>query len=224
MKNHLLTAMVVSLELVAPAFAGTITVDGYSLPYPKGYGSVSVSGVIGSVWYASPFEIDTSSGDFYIYCSDPLHTIYPDPTTYTYAVESLTENGLGGAISQPVSNEIGQIAAIGIAALGADPALAVAAQGAIWSLAYGETATSTDATVETDITNLLNAQYSNNGLWAEALVPQGEDWPTNPGASQELVTGALVPESSTWAMMLLGFAGLGFAGYRSSRNSRSIAA
>jgi hypothetical protein len=33
-----------------------------------------------------------------------------------------------------------------------------------------------------------------------------------------------VPEPSTWAMMLLGFAGLGFAGYRSSRNAASIAA
>jgi hypothetical protein len=28
-----------------------------------------------------------------------------------------------------------------------------------------------------------------------------------------------VPEPSTWAMLLLGFAGLGFAGYRASRNS-----
>jgi hypothetical protein len=32
-------------------------------------------------------------------------------------------------------------------------------------------------------------------------------------------TGAPVPEPSTWAMMLLGFAGLGFAGYRASRRT-----
>ena len=31
------------------------------------------------------------------------------------------------------------------------------------------------------------------------------------------------PEPSTWAMLLLGFAGLGFAGYRTSRNAASIA-
>ena len=36
------------------------------------------------------------------------------------------------------------------------------------------------------------------------------------------VSGA-VPESSTWAMMLLGFAGLGFAGFRSRKTSISIA-
>ena len=31
-----------------------------------------------------------------------------------------------------------------------------------------------------------------------------------------------VPEPSTWAMMLLGFVGLGFAGYRSSRSKVSV--
>jgi hypothetical protein len=41
------------------------------------------------------------------------------------------------------------------------------------------------------------------------------------------VTGSVdaVPEPSTWAMMLLGFAGVGFAGYRHARNGRvSLAA
>jgi hypothetical protein len=32
--------------------------------------------------------------------------------------------------------------------------------------------------------------------------------------------GGAVPEPSTWAMMLLGFAGLGLAGYRSTGGSR----
>jgi hypothetical protein len=32
------------------------------------------------------------------------------------------------------------------------------------------------------------------------------------------------PESSTWAMMVLGFAGVGFAGYRKSRKAAAIAA
>jgi hypothetical protein len=33
-----------------------------------------------------------------------------------------------------------------------------------------------------------------------------------------------VPEASTWAMMILGFAGLGFAGYRTSRKAAAVAA
>jgi hypothetical protein len=36
------------------------------------------------------------------------------------------------------------------------------------------------------------------------------------------VSGVATPEPSTWAMMTLGFAGLGFAGYRASR--RAVAA
>ena len=42
-------------------------------------------------------------------------------------------------------------------------------------------------------------------------------WGSGPDQNFTLVIatlGAAVPESSTWAMMLLGFAGLGFAGYR----------
>jgi hypothetical protein len=38
------------------------------------------------------------------------------------------------------------------------------------------------------------------------------------------VYGARVPEPSTWAMMLIGFAGLGFAGYWASRKSAALAA
>jgi hypothetical protein len=34
----------------------------------------------------------------------------------------------------------------------------------------------------------------------------------------------VVPEPSTWAMMLVGFAGLGFAGYRASRKTATTAA
>ena len=38
------------------------------------------------------------------------------------------------------------------------------------------------------------------------------------------LSGAVVPEPSTWAMMLLGFAGLGFAGYRHARRRRPASA
>ena len=38
------------------------------------------------------------------------------------------------------------------------------------------------------------------------------------------LTGSVVPEPSTWAMMLIGFAGLGFAGYRKARVGRTALA
>jgi hypothetical protein len=49
--------------------------------------------------------------------------------------------------------------------------------------------------------------------------------PTGGGAAPTFnaafsVSGAVVPEPSTWAMMLLGFAGLGYAGWRHARQGR----
>jgi PEP-CTERM motif len=49
---------------------------------------------------------------------------------------------------------------------------------------------------------------------SEALGPNEDSWF---GGNIELST---VPEPSTWAMMLLGFAGLGYAGYRRRREQR----
>jgi PEP-CTERM motif len=41
-------------------------------------------------------------------------------------------------------------------------------------------------------------------------------------AQLELAAVASAPEASTWVMMLLGFAALGFAGYRTSRKECRI--
>jgi PEP-CTERM motif len=66
-----------------------------------------------------------------------------------------------------------------------------------------------------------------DGFFSAGLVDSGEDFSatgtiTAAGASKSLLETAAVagvPEPSTWAMMLLGFAGLGFAGYRASRKT-----
>jgi hypothetical protein len=39
-------------------------------------------------------------------------------------------------------------------------------------------------------------------------------------SSGGLSTSRVVPEPTTWAMMLIGFAGLGYAGYRRAREPR----
>jgi PEP-CTERM motif len=44
------------------------------------------------------------------------------------------------------------------------------------------------------------------------------------GFGFDLAIGGAVPEPSTWAMMLLGFAGLGFLGWRGSRKTAARAA
>ncbi len=47
---------------------------------------------------------------------------------------------------------------------------------------------------------------------------------SQPFAVGDIYAEAAVPEASTWAMMLFGFAGLGFAGYRRGRSPRSALA
>lgn len=58
---------------------------------------------------------------------------------------------------------------------------------------------------------------------ATAILDYQDPYPGNPAwtgpAADANLTLTAVPEPSTWAMMALGFAGLGFAGYRTSRKS-----
>jgi PEP-CTERM motif len=141
----------------------------------------------------------------------------------------LTENGEGQAISEADSNRIGWIAGIGARALAAGGTanldLAAAAQAAIWDIAYaGDSVTSVtaDPTISADLATLLGDVFPDRG-YATAMQPFGVGWP-DVGASQQMVIGFNAPEPSTWAMMLLGFAGLACAGYRSTHRGRSIAA
>jgi hypothetical protein len=193
------------------ASAASITVTNYSLPDPASFGSVTTEGYS---YYTGPIVLSTSIGSLTVYCADLDHTIYPG-TTYVYAYGPLTENGLGQSLSQPLSNELGQIASIGQTALAhGDNDLTAAAQAAIWSLEYSTTPTFAAplGAIATDYSNLLAATYKNNGEWGEAIIPAGEGWPANASATQQMVVG--VPEPSMWAMLFIGFAGLGFAGRR----------
>ena len=65
---------------------------------------------------------------------------------------------------------------------------------------------------------------SGNSVYGAVVWKAGADGPDYTSA-YDFGTGLTltVPESSTWAMMLLGFAGLGFAGYRRSRKAAAAA-
>ena len=57
------------------------------------------------------------------------------------------------------------------------------------------------------------------------MTPGTYKWTWGDGANQNftLVIGTVVPEPSAWAMMLIGFAGLGFMGYQSASRQRRTA-
>jgi hypothetical protein len=67
--------------------------------------------------------------------------------------------------------------------------------------------------------------YNNQTFSSLGVTPGTYKWTWGDGANQNftLVIGTAVPEPSTWAMMLLGFAGLGLMGYQSGGRPRRTA-
>ena len=65
--------------------------------------------------------------------------------------------------------------------------------------------------------------YDGQTFSSLGVTPGTYKWTWGSGANQNftLVIGAVVPEPSTWAMMLIGFAGLGLMGYRTAGRRRT---
>jgi PEP-CTERM motif len=70
-----------------------------------------------------------------------------------------------------------------------------------------------------------SSTYEFTSLVSLGVTPGVYTWTWGSGAEADSFTliAGNVPEPSTWAMMLLGFAGLGFAGYRRSRRAATAA-
>jgi hypothetical protein len=67
-----------------------------------------------------------------------------------------------------------------------------------------------------------NFTFSFVGSGSDTLTIAGQTNPAEWIVDNVSVTGAVIPEASTWAMMLLGFVGLGYAGYQASRRTALI--
>jgi hypothetical protein len=103
-----------------------------------------------------------------------------------------------------------------------DVATAIAV--AIWSVEYGTTFTYNyvDSTVAT-----LAPLYDSDaisGVWAPFTGYSALSYTNDQTLTSNQTVFAVIPELSTWEMVMIGFAGLGFAGYRSTRKAALIAA
>ena len=88
-----------------------------------------------------------------------------------------------------------------------------AVQQAIWTIEYGSGLTISGQNNPTLVNYLITSAQSG------AIPGNGFD-PILEAGNQTL---AVVPEASTWAMMALGFAGLGFAGFRKAKAKAAFA-
>jgi hypothetical protein len=67
--------------------------------------------------------------------------------------------------------------------------------------------------------------YANRTFSSLGVTPGTYEWTWGSGANQNftLEIGTAVPEPSTWAMLLIGFAGVRFIAYRRSRKDQGLA-
>ncbi len=194
------------------ASAKIVVVTDVETGYPD-LGNVSVPGY-GAPWTTPIIMTEQGIGKVVVFCDDLNHVVYVEGgQNLHYLIGQVTVDGNGNPLKDHVSNEMGQLADIGRYDFSkGDEAGAIAAQAAIWGLEYGVAVTSSDGAIQHDITADLKVTDDGRGL-ATGLI--GLD------NQQSQITGG-VPEPAAWAMMLMGFGGLG-AAMRGARRRQGLA-
>jgi hypothetical protein len=212
------------------AAAGTVNFTSVGTAYSDNSGIVNVNlgGAPDQPWttpimlYTGP---DGTGTPIVVFCDDLFHYIYV-PSEGTFNTGLVKNDSNGNTLTQQQSGTMGLIAQIGLADYrnGLMDG-AIAAQAAIWAVeyglphvsintGYGGYSLSDDNAIATYFSDYVNLQYTGSS-YAEGLI--------GTAGVQSQITG--VPEASTWAMLLLGFAGLGFAGYwRTKKSDATFAA
>jgi len=181
------------------------------------YGNVSVAGY-GNPWTTPILFTDANGNTIVTFCDDLNHDVYVGGgQSLPYATTLVMYDGAGNKLSEATSNIMGQLADIGrYDYFHNNEDGAIAAQAAIWGIEYNIAVSSTDTTVESYIVSDLLIKANDTG-WALGIVP------IDGSNTQAQLLGG-VPEPSTWAMMLLGFLGLGFMAYRRKAKPALMAA
>jgi len=198
--------------------------------------SVTVSGSVTNSFWTNPFSRSENSGLITltitggsilpVFCIDLFHTIgigsqsplLPHTTGTIVADSSSDPAGTGGnPLNPPVPGEIQTLANLGyldyVHGTG-NAEIYAGLQGAIWDIEYNQNGNSLTVIGSSTVNDLIASDIAyavaHPATYSISLFP-GADGQAF-GSGQGFSSG--VPEASTWAMMLLGFAGLGFAGSR----------
>ncbi len=83
------------------------------------------------------------------------------------------------------------------------------------------TSTTSSNAIEIDVQGFVAGQAT-NGIGFEQLDAEGTTFHEIGPAGNLVLQVAAVPEPSTWAMMILGFCGVGFMAYRRKRNAPAL--
>jgi PEP-CTERM motif len=241
-------ASTTALLAASGAHAGQIDITNVGV---QSYETTDLSGTInGAAFNESAITtlilLTTTGGTVLpVFCVDLLHNIniggYDPPLTYITGAVSTDSTGpqpgTGNTLpNPPVPGEIQALANLGAEDYlngVTDPDVYTAIAAAIWYDEYNTDGDSVSITGDS-VVGTATLGFPATGLIAVDLA-YAAAYATNystglyPGTTGEGFVGygqgfvfVNVPEPSTWAMMLLGFAGLGFAGYRRTRAKVAI--
>jgi hypothetical protein len=198
-------------------------------------GNVAVAGY-DHPWTTPILMTDKTGPTYVVFCDDLNHVVYVGGgQKLPYDIGPVIVNGNDVKISETVSNEMGQLADLGdLEFEKGNEDGAIAAQAAIWGIEYGIPVSSTDATIEADITQDLKVTYDGQG-YAIGLIAEGGTQSeilglppigTNGGGTPIGGLGGVpaAPEPASWALMLIGVGGLGAALRRARRKDAMIVA
>ncbi len=225
MRNRLLSCTAAAALLGTMAIASAQEVGIKSVGLDPSYGAWTLTldnAITGTTAEAAGMIIlTTTAGIMPVFCVDVFHTIdlmsYDPPLPYTFAPLAYdSSNGVGGGNALPdgVPYEIQALANVGARDWKTNPGdgnTLAALQGAVWQLEYGGTVTSGNSAMDAMISADVAWAEAHPASYAYALYPVGPDG-KGFGATQGFGPG--IPEPTTWTMMALGFAGLGYAAFR----------
>jgi PEP-CTERM motif len=194
------------LATTCAASAGTLTYTGATITGLPITFSPTDSG------YAGQIHLTTADGSVNVWSVDLFDNLSLTGGTFTI----LPSSALSGAPGVPTltsqqAGEIGGLKFWGDGARPFSPNVAAAVQLAIWTIEYGSV---TYDPLGPPVDSPSGGYVADLLAWVgDGIIPLAYNFQVLIEAgNQTLIMD--IPEPSTWAMMLLGFAGLGFAGYR----------
>jgi hypothetical protein len=197
---------VTSLALCASAKAYVITFDAAaSSDGTSGYTSTPIS----SPYVENIFSVSAPSGLYYLGWGDGRYAGLPNLFDSNYDSVTTLKTTTGQDFN---------LNSIDLAVLGGYPPPALQATTFTGELANGGTVTETF-----DVTNTQFQTYTLSPSFSDL---KSVSWtaPSDQGTPQfAMIDVTAVPEPSTWATLLLGFAGLGLVGYRKARKAGAAA-